>query len=133
MESGRYTDHDPVTEGEPPTNEDGVWIELKRGTEGVSLAVYRIVKDHVSVVDETWWTWEEFTGIAATELPISTEGTTTLGAVPNSELLTADNILDTVASVSNRPDIQHVNFHEHVGIEAMVKDELATQSDTGKQ
>lgn len=52
--------------------------ELKRTSEGVGLSLYDHGVEPVSVLDEMWWTWPEFTGMDTTDLPISTGGTTTL-------------------------------------------------------
>lgn len=39
------------------------WTELKRTSEGVSFTLYEQDGDRVSIVDETWWTWDEFLGM----------------------------------------------------------------------
>lgn len=63
-----------------------VWVELKRGPDGVSLTAYRKHEDgHVDVVDEAWWTWPEFTGIETMDLPISLSAVTTIESVPASD------------------------------------------------
>lgn len=74
-----------------------IWAEIKRGTEGVSATVYKSLEDGaVDVVDETWWSWAEFTGITTQELPISRGGTTRLDAAGPEDLLTAETVYDTI-------------------------------------
>ena len=82
-----------------------VWVNLKRGTEGVSISVCKSLADgSVEVIDEAWWTWSEFTGISTRELRISRSRTTRLDAVGPAELLTVDNVWETVSRANLLPD-----------------------------
>jgi hypothetical protein len=63
--------------------EDDVWVELKRGSEGVSLSVYESVDGETNVVDEAWWTWVGFAGVDPEDLPDGISETTKLDANPN--------------------------------------------------
>lgn len=60
-----------------------VWVELKRGSEGVNLSVYESVDGETEVLDETWWTWSEFAGIDSEDLPNGISGTAKLDANSN--------------------------------------------------
>ena len=63
--------------------EDDVWVELKRGSEGVSLSVYESVGGETNVIDEAWWTWAEFASVASEDLPEEISETTKLDANPD--------------------------------------------------
>lgn len=90
------------SEVEYAADTNDVWVELKRGSEGVSLTVYEQTDDNIEVVDETWWTWAEFTGIDTAPLPISASGTVALNAVPTQRLLTAESVMETVEAADYR-------------------------------
>lgn len=64
------------------TPSDDVWVELKRGSEGVSLTVYKRVDGETQVVDESWWTWNEF---RTTDTSDTNGSTTTLSATPSDQ------------------------------------------------
>lgn len=64
-------------------NGDDVWVELKRGSEGVSLCIYESVGGETNVIDGAWWTWAEFAGVNSEDLPDEISGTTKLNANPN--------------------------------------------------
>jgi hypothetical protein len=63
--------------------EDDVWVELKRGSEGVSLSVYESVDGETNVIDEAWWTWAGFADVDPEDLPDGISETTKLDASPN--------------------------------------------------
>lgn len=91
-ETTEETDSDEPTIEQTPE----VWVNLKRGTEGVSVSVCKSLTDgSVEIIDEAWWTWSEFTGISTRDLQISRGGTTRLDVGP-AELLTVDNVWETV-------------------------------------
>lgn len=52
-----------------------LWIDLSTSEEGVSLTVYREATKYPqpTVVEETWWTWAEFTGMNTKGMNISRE------------------------------------------------------------
>lgn len=62
---------------------DDVWVELKRGTEGVGLSVYESIDGETNVIDEAWWTWAGFAGVDPEELPEGISETTKLDANSN--------------------------------------------------
>ncbi|MFD1570125.1 MULTISPECIES: hypothetical protein [Haloferacaceae] len=84
-----------ATEASPNSTDDEdedprIWTEIKRGTEGVSATVYKRENGQTTTVDETWWTWAEFTGISTQDLPISRGGTTRLEAAGPDDLTSAN-------------------------------------------
>ena len=57
------------------------WVTLKRDGEGVSMEVIEQHTDgSVEMVDETWLTWEEFTGDPAVDVDESIHGEIRLDA-----------------------------------------------------
>lgn len=82
MSSENTSPAEEASEAQDATDRD-VWVELKRGSEGVSLSVYESVGGETEVLDEAWWTWSEFAGIDSEDLPNEISETTKLDANSN--------------------------------------------------
>lgn len=80
-----------------------VWTELTRTPEGVGICTFYSTKRGYGLVDESHWTWAEFTGIDTTVLPISIESRVALDAVKAPRFLTADLIVDSIFHAGYRP------------------------------
>lgn len=82
MDSENTSPAEEASESQDTTDSE-VWVELKRGSEGVSLSVYESANGETEVLDETWWTWAEFAGVDAQDLPSEVSETTKLNANPD--------------------------------------------------
>lgn len=98
MRTDTSVEGDQAGENGQEDREVETWAELKWTTEGVGLTTYeqRDGKE-VETLDETWWTWSEFTGIDTTDHPISRSGKTHLDATPTTDTASIHSKLDELA------------------------------------
>jgi hypothetical protein len=111
---------------EQPTNEE-VWVEVSRDKQGVHITTYHDSPDtpEPKVVDEAGWTWGEFTGIEATELPISIDVGCRLEAVEGPVASCPQSIVDVLSSngllladavdAGESGSLEHVELFEGAG------------------
>lgn len=63
------------------------WTQLEKGPDGVAVTLYEDSPEYIepAVVDQAWWTWEEFCGMDQAAMAGGEPSTVTLGLEDESE------------------------------------------------